>query len=143
MITKETQYRIYAGTQRGDYTGWEKQETMQEGNLLDLWSLSLGNGFFLDSVTKEIKGLFSRKKVQLNSVRCDTTIEDLDGDYKDITVGMLFDVKIIITEGEIKFEGKNNCFLIFSREPADWTKFSSDEPFETDDNDENYSSFYG
>ena len=128
MISKETQYRIFAGTQHADYTGWEKQEVVQEGNIVELWSLPLGNGYFLDCVTKEIRGLFSRKKIQFNSVRCDRTVEDLDGEFKDVEIGMLFDVKIIITENEMKFEGKGNSFLLLSREPADWTKFDSDKP---------------
>lgn len=142
MISKETQYKIYAGTKKDDYTGWEKVE-VEKDDCVDFWSLNLGNGYVLDRVTKEIKGLFRTKKVKFNSIRRDRSIEDPEGEYRDMDFNMLFDVEIQVSNDAIKFDGKNNSFVLLSREPVDWDAFSKGVPkFEDKDVEENWASFY-
>ena len=93
MISKETQYRIYAGTRKDDYTGWEKVDVdPAEDDNIDFWSLNLGNGYFLDRVTKNVRGLLGVKRIKFNSVRRDRSIEDPDGEYRDMDLNILFDV---------------------------------------------------
>ena len=144
MISKETQYRIYAGTRKDDYTGWEKVDVdPDEAEDIDFWSLNLGNGYFLDRVTKRVKGLLVTKKVKFNSIRRDRTIEDPDGEYRDMDLNILFDVEIKVSNDAIKFDGKNNYFILLSREPIDWDAFSEGVPtFEDPENEKNYASFY-
>ena len=144
MISKETQYRIYAGTSKDDYTGWEKVEVNpEEAGDVDFWTLNIGNGYFLDRVTKRVKGLFGVKKIKLNSVRRDRTVEDPDGEYRDTDFNILFDVKIMVSGDAIKFDGKNNSFILLSREPIDWDEFSEGVPkFDDKDIEQNWASFY-
>lgn len=142
MISKETQYRIYAGTKKEDYTGWEKVDVPKD-ECVDFWSLNLGNGYFLDRVTKEIRGLLQTKKVKFNSIRRDRSVEDPDGSYRDMDFNMLFDVEIKVSNDAIKFDGKNNSFVLLSREPVDWDEFSEGVPkFEDPDVEQNWTSFY-
>ena len=144
MISKETQYRIYAGTRKDDYTGWEKVEVdPDEEDNIDFWSLDLGNGYFLDRVTKRVKGLLGVRKVRFNSVRRDRSIEDPDSEYKDMDLNILFDVEIKVSNDAIKFDAKNNSFVLLSREPIDWEEFSEGVPtFEDPEIEKNYASFY-
>ncbi|MDO5861587.1 MAG: hypothetical protein Q4Q58_02140 [Thermoplasmata archaeon] len=142
MISKETQYRIYAGTSKGDYTGWSQAEC-EDGKDIELWSLDLGDGYFLDRAVKVVKGLFKEKRVQINSLRRDRSVEDPEGDYKDMNFSMLFNVKIMVSPDAIKFDSGNNSFVLLSREPADWNDFSENVPtFEDSDIEQNWTSFY-
>lgn len=142
MISKEIQYRIYAGTRKDDFTGWEKVDVEKQENV-DFWSLNMGNGYYLDRVTKNVKGLFGHKKVKFTSIRRDRTVEDPEGEYKDMDYNMLFDVDIMVSGDAIKFTGKHNSFVLLSREPVDWDEFSSGVPkFEDEGIEENWSSFY-
>ena len=138
MISKETQYRIYAGTRKDDYTGWEKVEVdPDEEDNIDFWSLDLGNGYFLDRVTKRVKGLLGVRKVRFNSVRSP------DSEYRDMDLNILFDVEIKVSNDAIKFDAKNNSFVLLSREPIDWEEFSEGVPtFEDPEIEKNYASFY-
>lgn len=144
MISKETQYKLYAGTKKDDYTGWEKMEIdPSEADTIDFWSLDLGNGYFLDRVTKTVTGFFQKRKIKLNSVRRDRTVEDPEGDYKDMDFNFLFDVSIQVSNDAIKFSSKHNSFILLSREPVDWDMFSEGVPkFEDRDLEENWASFY-
>ncbi len=144
MISKETQYRIYAGTRKDDYTGWERVEVPNpEAGEVDFWSLNLGNGYFLDRVTKSVKGLLGVKHIKLNTIRRDRSVEDPDGEYKDVDFNILFDVQIMVSNDAIKFDGKNNSFILLSREPVDWDEFSEGIPkFEDENLEQNWSSFY-
>lgn len=143
MISKETQYRIYAGTSKNDYTGWTKAEVVDNGPEVEFWTLDLGGGYFLDRATKVVKGLFKEKKININSVRRDMTVQDPEGDYKDLNFSMLFNVKIMVSPDAIKFDSGNNTFVLLSREPADWDDFSENVPkFEDEDIEQNWASFY-
>ncbi len=143
MLSKETQYRIYAGTSKEDHTGWFRTDTEDTDNHSEFWSLDLGNGYYLDSVLKVVKGLFRERKVRINSIRRDRTIEDPDGDYKDVDFSMLFNVKIMVSPDTIKFDAGNNSFILISREPVDWDEFSEGVPtFEDDSPEQNWASFY-
>ena len=144
MISKETQYRMYAGTKKDDYTGWDHVIIEPEqDDTLDFWTLNLGNGYFLDRVTKIIQGVLRKRVVKMNSVRMDRTIEDPDGDYKDLDFHVLFDVKIHVAENSIKFDSKHNSFVLLSREPVDWEGFAHGTPsFNEEELEENWSSFY-
>lgn len=144
MIDKETQYRIYAGTRKEDYTGWEKVAVdPAEGENVDFWSLDLGNGYFLDRVTKSVRGFTGIKRIRLNSIRRDRTVSDPDGSYKDMDLNILFDVEIKVSEDAIKFDAKNNSFILLSREPIDWDEFSEGVPtFDDKEIEKNYASFY-
>ncbi len=144
MITKETQYRIYAGTRKDDYTGWEKVDVdPAESDEVDFWSLDMGNGYHLDRVTKSVRGLLGRRLVKLNSVRRDRSVEDPDGEYRDTDFHILFDVRIQVSNDAIKFDGRHNSFILLSREPVDWDEFSEGVPkFEDDKVEQNWSSFY-
>ena len=59
------------------------------------------------------------------------------------SINILFDVKIMVSGDAIKFDGKNNSFILLSREPIDWDEFSEGVPkFEDPDVEQNWSSFY-
>ena len=143
MISKVTQYRIYAGTRKDDFTGWEKVDAECKDGLT-LWSLYLGNGYYLDRFIKHVKGFLGSKNVKFTSVRRDNTVEDPDGEYKDMDYHVLFDVDIMVANDSIKFNGKNNSFIVLSREPVDWEQFKSDSyrAEEPEGPEENWSSFY-
>ncbi|MDO5852689.1 MAG: hypothetical protein Q4Q62_01235 [Thermoplasmata archaeon] len=142
MISKETQYRIYAGTSRDDYTGWTQAEC-EDGKGVELWSLDLGDGYFLDRAVKVVHGLLKEKKVQINSLRRDRSVTDPEGDFRDMNFSMLFNVKIRVSQDAIKFDSGNNSFVLLSREPADWTEFSDNVPtFDDEDIEQNWTSFY-
>lgn len=143
MITKETQYRIYAGTREEDFTGWDKVD-VDEKEDVTFWSLNLGNGYRLDRVTKQVKGFFgSKKNVHLNSIRRDRTIEDPDGEFKDLDYNILYDVDIMVDVDSIKFNGKNNSFVLLSRDPVDWEQFKKDDfSLDEEEKNDNWSSFY-
>lgn len=144
MITKETQYRIYAGTSKNDYTGWTQTEVGKEAGDVELWSLDLGDGYFLDRVTKVVKGLFKKEHaIRINSLRRDRSVEDPEGEYRDLNFAMLFNVKIMVSQDAIKFDSGNNSFVVLSREPADWDEFSEGVPkFEDSEIEQNWASFY-
>lgn len=144
MISKETQYRIYAGTRKEDYTGWEKVEVdPAESENVDFWSLDLGNGYFLDRVTKNVRRLTGIKRIRFNSIRRDRSVSDPDGSYKDVDLNILFDVDIKVSDDSIKFDGKNNSFILLSREPINWDDFSEGVPkFDDKEMEKNYASFY-
>lgn len=142
MISKDTQYRIYAGTRKGDFTGWEKVD-VDEKEGVDFWSLNLGNGYRLDRVTKQVKGFFGKiKKVHFTSIRRDHTIEDPDGDYKDLDYNILYDVDIMVDTDSIKFNGKHNSFVLLSREPVDWNQFIKGEYTPESPKEDDWNSFY-
>lgn len=142
MISKEIQFRIYSGTRKDDFTGWEKVD-VDEKEGVDFWSLNLGNGYRLDRVIKHVKGFFgSKKKIHLNSIRRDHTIEDPDGEYKDLDYNILYDVDIMVESDSIKFNGKHNSFVLLSREPIDWNQFMKGEFKMDNPKDDNWSSFY-
>lgn len=144
MISKETQYKMYAGTKKDDYTGWEHIDVdPEQADTLDFWSLNLGNGYFLDRITKVRHGKLFRKVIKMNSVRRDRTVEDPDGEYKDLDFHVLFDVKITVSPDSIKFDGKHNSFVLLSREPIDWEAFVNEAPkFGENNLEENWTSFY-
>ncbi len=144
MLTKETQYRIYAGTSKDDYTGWTRTEVPEEEKDVEFWTLDLGDGYCLDRVTKKKKGLFGTKTIKINSLRRDRTVADPDGDYRDMNFSMLFNVKIMVSPDAIKFDTGSNSFVVLSREPADWERFTENVPtFDDKDIEEsNWSSFY-
>ena len=144
MLTKEIQYRIYAGTSKDDYTGWTRTEVPENEKDVEFWTLDLGDGYVLDRVTKQSRGLFGKKTIKINSIRRDRTITDSDGDYRDMNFSMLFNVKIMVSPDAIKFDTGKNSFVVLSREPADWEGFSKDLPtFDDKEIEEsNWSSFY-
>lgn len=143
MISKETQYRIYAGTSKDDYTGWTEAEFGPGTDDVEFWTLDLGDGYYLDRATKIVKGLFRERKVRINSLRRDRSVEDPDGDYRDLNVSMLFNVKIMVSPDAIKFDSGHNSFAVLSREPVDWDEFSEGVPkFEDKDIEQNWASFY-
>ena len=69
MLTKEIQYRIYAGTSKDDYTGWTRTEVPENEKDVEFWTLDLGDGYVLDRVTKQSRGLFGKKTIKINSIR--------------------------------------------------------------------------
>lgn len=144
MLTKEIQYRIYAGTSKDDYTGWTRTEVPENEKDVEFWTLDLGDGYVLDRVTKQSRGLFGKKTIKINSIRRDRTITDPDGDFRDMNFSMLFNVKIMVSPDAIKFDTGKNSFVVLSREPADWEGFSKDLPtFDDKEIEEsNWSSFY-
>ena len=144
MITKEMQYRLYAGTSKDDYTGWVKNEIDGVEKDAEYWMLDLGDGYWLDRVSKKVKGLLRTKTIKINSLRRDRTISDPDGDYQDTNFSMLFNVKIMVSPEAIKFDTGQNSFTVLSREPVDWEEFSKDVPkFDDDDITEtSWASFY-
>lgn len=141
MLSKEVQYRIFAGTKKEDFTGWEKV-TVEESESIDYWSLDIGNGYTLDRVTKKIRGLFGSRKVRFLSIRMDRTVEDPEGDYRDFNCNMIFDVEISVDTDSIKFKDKHNSFVLLSREPIDWEEFSKGPVTSDEDAENNWSSFY-
>lgn len=144
MISKETQYRIYAGTSKDDYTGWTRAELPEGEKDMEYWTLDLGDGYCLDRVTRKARGFFKEKTVQINSLRRDRSVEDPDGDYKDMNFSMLFNVRIMVSPDAIKFDAGKNSFAVLSREPADWEGFSENVPkFDDKEIEEsNWASFY-
>lgn len=82
--------------------------------------------------------------IKINSLRRDRSIEDPDGDFRDMNFSMLFNVKIMVSPDAIKFDTGKNSFVVLSREPADWDAFSTDVPkFDDKEIEEsNWSSFY-
>ena len=144
MLTKEIQYRIYAGTSKDDYTGWTRTEVPENEKDVEFWTLDLGDGYVLDRVTKQSRGLFGKKTIKINSIRRDRTIADPDGDFRDMNFSMLFNVKTMVSPDAIKFDTGKNSFVVLSREPADWEGFSKDLPtFDDKEIEEsNWSSFY-
>lgn len=144
MLTKEIQYRIYAGTSKDDYTGWTRTEVPENEKDVEFWTLDLGDGYVLDRVTKQSRGLFGKKTIKINSIRRDRTIADPDGDFRDMNFSMLFNVKIMVSPDAIKFDTGKNSFVVLSRESADWEGFSKDLPtFDDKEIEEsNWSSFY-
>lgn len=87
---------------------------------MEFWTLDLGDGYSLDRVTKKARGLFKEKVIRINSLRRDRSVEDPEGDYKDMNFSMLFNVRIMVSPDAIKFDTGNNSFAVLSREPADW-----------------------
>ena len=144
MLTKEIQYRIYAGTSKDDYTGWTRTEVPENEKDVEFWTLDLGDGYVLDRVTKQSRGLFGKKTIKINSIRRDRTVADPDGDFRDMNFSMLFHVTIMVSPDAIKFDTGKNSFVVLSREPADWEGFSKDLPtFDDKEIEEsNWSSFY-
>ena len=144
MLTKEIQYRIYAGTSKDDYTGWTRTEVPENEKDVEFWTLDLGDGYVLDRVTKQSRGLFGKKTIKINSIRRDRTVADPDGDFRDMNFSMLFNVKIMVSPDAIKFDTGKNSFVVLSREPADWEGFSKDLPTfdDTEIEESNWSSFY-
>ncbi len=142
MISKETQYRIYAGTSKDDRTGWRLADSKDlEGT--EIWTLDIGSGYFLDTFTRVVKGILRSREVRVVCLRHDRSLEDPEGDYKDADVGMLFNVKIRVSPDALKFEAGKNSFVVLSREPVDWEEFSEGVPtFDDDPYEDNWSSFY-
>lgn len=143
MISKPAQYRIYAGTKKRDYTGWTRLEG--EGIPMDaeVWTLDLGDGYFLDSVRKSVKKLFSSKEITINSIRRDLSDSDPDGDFRYLNFSLIFNVNIMIGPDAIKFDNGNNSFVVLSREPVDWNDFSEGMPeFDEKGIEQNWRSFY-
>lgn len=144
MLSPKIQYMMYAGTKKEDFTGWEK--TIQnQGDITDCWSLELGEGYFLDRLTRKVKRLLGSKEVKIISIRRDCSIEDPEGNYRDIDITLLVDVRIIVTEDAIKLEERHGSFILVSREPIDWADFEKGKPdFKDKDSDvDKWSSIYG
>jgi len=142
MISREAQYRIYAGTRKDDFTGWEKVDVGAEKNI-EFWTLDIGNGYFLDRVKKTVKGFLGTKVLKYTSIHRDRSILDPDGEYQDADFIALFDVDLMVSNDAIKFNGKNDSYVILSREPIDWDGFSEGIPkFEDEKGEDNWSSFY-
>jgi hypothetical protein len=141
MISKLTQYRLYAGTKKGDYSGWSKVE-VDRADLVECWSLHLGSGYTFDRVKMKVKRLLGSKVVQRTSIRMDRTIADPDSDYTDLNMHVLFDVNVIVSEDSLKFEAKDKSFVILSRVPVDWKEFENGEPEPEPSDRDNWSSFY-
>lgn len=144
MLSPEIQYLMYAGTKKEDFTGWEK--TIQnQGDITDCWSLDIGEGYFLDRLTRRVKRFLKSKDVKIISIRRDCSVEDPEGPYRDIDVTLLVDVRIIVTEDAIKLEERHGSFVLISREPVDWTEFEKGKPEfkKVKDDEDRWSSFYG
>ncbi len=143
MISKEAQYRIYAGTRKDDFDGWDKVDVEANENV-DFWTLDIGNGYFIDRVTKSFRTLLGgTKKVKYTSIHRDRSILDPEGEYQDADFIALFDVDLMVSNDAIKFTAKNSSYVILSREPIDWDDFSEGIPkFEDKTGEENWSSFY-
>ncbi len=143
MLSKEIQYRIYAGTRKDDHTGWVRSEVKDENKGAELWTLDLGNGYYLDCVSKVVKGLFKKERtVKIVSLRRDRNIEDPEGDYRDVDFGVLFNIKIMVAPDAIKFNTDKNSFVLLSREPVDWDEFSEGVPKFEEKSERNWDSFY-
>lgn len=141
MIDKLTQYRLYAGTKKGDYAGWNKVD-IDRPDLIEYWSLPLGGGYTFDRVKLKAKGFFKSKTVDKTSIRMDRTLEDPEGDYRDLNMHVLFDVKLIVSEDSLKFESKDKSFIMLSRIPVNWNEFEKGEPEPEPSDKDNWSSFY-
>jgi hypothetical protein len=142
MISREAQYRIYAGTKKDDFTGWEKVKA-GVGENVEVWTLDIGNGYFLDRKVKTVKGLFGTKVVKTNIIRRDRSIMDPGGDYCDTDFFALADVELKVSEESISFKAKDKSSVILSREPIDWDGFSKGAPeFGKEKGEENWFSFY-
>lgn len=142
MINKYAQYKLYAGTKNEDFDGWEKIE-VDRADLIDCRSLQLGNGYTFDYVKMKVKVLFKTRIITRKSLRMDRTLDDPDGDYRDIDMHVLFDVHIVVTEDSIKFETNDKSFVMLSREPIDWKEFEKGAPKPEEPDTDRYSSFYG
>ena len=142
MLSPEIQYMIFAGTKKGDFTGWEK--TIQnQGDIIDCWTLELGNGYFLDRLTRRVRRFMRTREQGVIGVRRDCTVEDPEGPYRDVDVSVLMDVMIIVTEDAVKLEDRHSSFVMLSREPVDWNSFENGRPdFGRKESEENWSSFY-
>lgn len=143
MLSPEIQYKIFAGTKKGDFTGWERT-ILNQGDIIDCWSLELGNGYVLDRLTRRVKRFLKTKEEGVISIRRDCSVEDPEGPYRDVDVSVLVNVRIIVTEDAIKMEDRHSSFVMMSREPIDWTGFEKGKPEfpSKESEDENYSSFY-
>ncbi len=141
MISIKTQYLMYAGTKREDYSGWSKID-IPEDDHMEVWALDIGGGYVLQRAVKKVKGFFGEKVLKSTSLRHDRSIEDPDGDYTDSCISLLFDVKMTVDDDTVKFESKNNSYTIISRESVDWKEFESGEPVQPEEDKSSYSSFY-
>ena len=142
MISKETQYRLYAGTSNDDYTGWVKKDTSGAKDL-EIWSLDLGNGYVLERAAKTVRRFFKDKTVYINTVHKDRTVSDPDGPYQDVNYTMVFNVSIKVSKDSIVFEGPSHSCIVLSREPVEWNDFSENVPtFDDKEFEDNWSSFY-
>lgn len=141
MISKTTQYKLYAGTKTGNFEGWEKID-VERPDLLECWSLPLGNGYTFDRVKMKVRRMFKTKILDRTSIRMDRTLDDPEGDYRDLDMHVLFDVSIIVSEDSLKFEARDKSFVMLSREPMDWREFEKGAPEPEESDSDRYSSFY-
>ncbi len=141
VISIKTQYLMYAGTKRDDYSGWSKVD-VPEDDKLEVWTLDIGGGYVLQRAMKKVKGFFGEKTLRSTSLRHDRSIVDPDGDYTDSCVSMLFNVNMTVDNDTVKFESKNNSYTVISREAVDWKVFESGEPEQPEEDRSSYSSFY-
>lgn len=141
MIDRLTQYRLYAGTKKGDYTGWNRID-VEKTDLVECWSLPLGEGYTFDRFKLKIKRLFGSKTIDRTSIRMDRSLEDPEGDFRDIHMHVLFDVKLVVSDDSVKFESDDKSFIMLSRIPIDWKEFEKGAPEPEPSDRDNWSSFY-
>lgn len=141
MIDKHTQYRLFAGTRKGDYAGWNKVD-VDRTDIVECWSLPLGGGYTFDRIKMKVKGLLKTRLIDRTSIRMDRTLEDPEGDFRDLNMHVLFDVKLIVTDDTVKFESKDRSFIVLSRTPVDWKDFENGAPEPEPSDKDNWSSFY-
>lgn len=141
MISKCTQYKLYAGTKKGEFDGWEEID-VDRADLIECRTLQLGNGYAFDHVKMRVKSLFKTKIVDRTSIRMDRTLDDPDGDFRDLDMHVLFDVNIVVSEDCLKFESRDKSFVMLSREPVDWKDFEKGAPVPDEPETDRYSSFY-
>ncbi len=141
MISIKTQYLMYAGTSRDDFTGWSKIDVPEDEHL-EVWALDIGGGYTLQRARKKVKGFFGERTLKSIALRHDRSIVDPESDYADSCVTVLFNVKMSVDDDTVKFECKNNSYTVISRESVDWKSFEAGEPEQPEEDRSSYSSFY-
>ena len=141
VISIKTQYLMYAGTRRDDFSGWSKMDVTDDDRL-EVWALDIGSGYVLQRAVKKVKGLFGVRTLKSTCLRHDRSIVDPDSDYSDSCVSVLFDVKMTVDDETVKFESRNNSYTVISRESVDWGDLESGEPAQPEEDKSSYSSFY-
>ncbi len=141
VISIKTQYLIYAGTKRDDFSGWTKID-VPDDDRMEIWALDIGGGYVLQRAVKKVKGIFGERTLRSTALRHDRSIVDPDSDYTDSCFTVLLNVKMTVDDATVKFESKNNSYTVISRAEVDWKEFESGEPVQPKEDNSSYSSFY-
>ena len=141
VISIKTQYLIYAGTKRDDFSGWTKID-VPDDDRMEIWALDIGGGYVLQRAVKKVKGIFGERTLRSTALRHDRSIVDPDSDYIDSCFTVLLNVKMTVDDATVKFESKNNSCTVISRAEVDWKEFESGEPVQPKEDNSSYSSVY-